>query len=125
MRTRLIYLTLVIGTIFLGLLSRQISFVPAFTGDFLWAVMIFLMLRVVLTQTRTFTVGIIGLTICYLVEFSQLYQADWINALRSTLPGRLVLGQGFLWTDLVAYFFGIVLVGFLDYKFHPKLAARQ
>jgi len=42
-----------------------------------------------------------------MVELSQLYQGDWINGVRGTLPGRLILGQGFLWSDLIAYAVGI------------------
>jgi hypothetical protein len=45
--------------------------------------------------------------ICYGIEFLQLYQAEWIIELRKTLFGRYVLGQGFLWTDILAYTFGI------------------
>ncbi|GAA6770667.1 hypothetical protein AAGS39_14120 [Flavobacterium sp. CGRL2] len=36
-----------------------------------------------------------------------MYQAEWIVELRKTLFGRYVLGQGFLWTDILAYTFGI------------------
>jgi hypothetical protein len=36
-----------------------------------------------------------------------LYQTDWIIAVRKTLLGKYVLGQGFLWTDLAAYTFGV------------------
>ena len=41
-----------------------------------------------------------------LVEFSQLYQAPWINQRRHTVPFNFILGQGFLWSDLVAYAIG-------------------
>lgn len=47
-------------------------------------------------------------------EFSQLYQTPWINAIRATTPGHLVLGSAFSWGDIVAYTVGIVLVAPLD-----------
>lgn len=50
---------------------------------------------------------ITSLLICYGIEFSQLYQSIWINELRNTLLGRYTLGQGFLWTDILAYTFGV------------------
>ena len=45
----------------------------------------------------------------FAVEISQLCHAGWLDALRGTLPGRLVLGQGFLFSDLFCYTFGICL----------------
>jgi len=42
-------------------------------------------------------------------EFSQLYQADWINAVRHTTPGHLVLGSGFHAMDLLAYGVGVAV----------------
>ena len=38
-----------------------------------------------------------------------MVQAPWLDALRATLFGRLVLGQGFLWSDLVCYAAGIAI----------------
>ena len=43
----------------------------------------------------------------FAVEFSQLYQAGWINAVRETHLGALVLGRGFLWSDLACYTAGV------------------
>jgi Protein of unknown function (DUF2809) len=50
----------------------------------------------------------------YCIEISQLYQADWINAIRHTKLGGLVLGFGFLWSDLLMYSIGISLAFLLD-----------
>lgn len=50
----------------------------------------------------------------FAVEFSQLYQADWINVIRSTTPGALLLGHGFLWQDLICYTTGVVLALSID-----------
>ena len=38
----------------------------------------------------------------------------WIDALRSTLPGRLVLGSTFNWLDLSAYAVGIGLGAWVE-----------
>lgn len=40
------------------------------------------------------------------VECPQLYHAPWIGALRATVPGRLVWGTTFCWSDLIAYTVG-------------------
>lgn len=48
-----------------------------------------------------------------LVEFSQLWKPAWLRAIRSTLPGRLVLGNSFSWWDFPAYLIGCWLGIFL------------
>jgi glycopeptide antibiotics resistance protein len=49
----------------------------------------------------------IALTLSYAIELSQLYQAAWINGIRDTRLGGLLLGHGFLWSDLLCYTVGI------------------
>lgn len=97
----------------MGLISRKISYLPLWLGDMLWGIMIFFLMKFILVNKPARIVAIGSLIICYLVEFSQLYQAEWINAIRSTRLGHLVLGQGFLWSDLLAYTVGIVTVSWL------------
>jgi hypothetical protein len=41
------------------------------------------------------------------VELSQLYHTPWIDKLRQIPVIVLLLGQGFLWSDLVCYGVGI------------------
>ena len=59
---------------------------------------------------------IVSLAITYAIEFSELYQADWINQLRSIKLIGLILGYTFLWSDLLMYTIGIT-VGALIEKF--------
>jgi Protein of unknown function (DUF2809) len=40
------------------------------------------------------------------IELLQLYQPPWLQSIRSTFLGRLVLGTTFLWSDFPAYFVG-------------------
>jgi glycopeptide antibiotics resistance protein len=44
-----------------------------------------------------------------MIEFLQLVQTPFLQALRATLPGRLVLGNTFLWSDFISYFLGSFL----------------
>ncbi|WP_246236292.1 ribosomal maturation YjgA family protein [Flavobacterium ajazii] len=104
---RIYYFISLIIVIFLGIISRKIDFIPLLFGDFLYAVMIYVLIRFFLIKHKPIQTAILSLLICYSIEFFQLYQAEWIITLRKTLFGRYVLGQGFLWTDLVAYTFGI------------------
>jgi hypothetical protein len=44
-----------------------------------------------------------------------LYQEDWINQIRGTILGALILGKGFLTVDLIRYITGIVIASSLDW----------
>lgn len=48
-------------------------------------------------------------TFAVLIEVSQLYQAARITAWRETFMGKMILGHGFLWSDLVCYAAGVLL----------------
>lgn len=91
----------------LGLLSRRVAWIPAETGDALWAMMVFCFWRIILCRKPLLTVAVVSLATAYLVEFSQLITWPWLVSLRSTTLGHLVLGQGFLWVDLLAYTIGV------------------
>ncbi len=43
------------------------------------------------------------------IEISQLYHDPWIDAIRQTTLGGLILGFGFLWSDLACYAVGVGL----------------
>ena len=62
----------------------------------------------------------IALAFSFAVEISQLYQADWINAIRHTTLGGLVLGFGFLWSDLLCYGVGVLLGVILEWQWIRK-----
>lgn len=106
---RICYILALLVIIFLGLLSRKIDFVPAETGDALWAVMTFCGWRILFPHKQLSTIALLALATSFLDEFSQLLTWPWLVQLRSTTLGHLILGQGFLWLDLVAYTIGILL----------------
>lgn len=43
------------------------------------------------------------------LEFLQLWQSPLLQTMRATLPGRLVLGNTFTWSDFPSYLIGSVL----------------
>lgn len=116
-RNRLLYATFTIIVIILGLSSRKFAFalpelLNDYLGDALWALMIFIDSDFYFLKIETKKLAFISLIFCYGIEMSQLYHAEWIDNIRATTLGGLVLGCGFLWSDLVAYTIGIG-VGFL------------
>ena len=83
------------------------AFLAEFAGDTLWALMLFLLVSTLLAGRPILTRAAISLALAFLVEISQLFHAPWIDSIRQTTLGGLVLGYGFLWTDLVCYSVGI------------------
>ena len=105
--------TPIIGIILLipiGLISRRIGWIPTETGDALWAMMVFCLWRIVLQNKKLPLVAITSLVHCYLVEFSQMITWRWLVSFRQTFIGHMMLGQGFLWIDLLAYSIGIIVI---------------
>ena len=123
LRNRSLYLFLVLVTIVVGLLSRT-RFVPdviyPYVGDYLYAVMVFFIIGFLFQTKNSLKVALVSVFICYLIEFLQLYQAEWINAVRSSTLGALVLGSGFLWSDIICYTFGGITGYLLEHIFFQK-----
>ena len=107
---RLRYTSAVIALIALGLLSRRINGIPDACGDALWAMMVFCCWRIMLVRRPLKTVALVALITSFLVEFSQILSFDLLVRLRSTFLGHMLLGQGFLWIDLLAYTIGIIVI---------------
>ncbi|WP_231575349.1 MULTISPECIES: DUF2809 domain-containing protein [unclassified Paenibacillus] len=118
-RSKLIYCGAVMLAVMLGLGTRAYAdqlprFVSGHFGDAIWAGMIYLAFRVLLTRYPLKVSLILSLCFSFGIEFSQLYQAEWIIHVRSTTAGGLILGQGFLWIDLVRYTAGILFCYVID-----------
>ena len=122
MRNRKVYLILIPAIMGLGILSRKFNyllpnFINTYLGDATWAAMIYTMMAFVFAKKSSNQVAIFSLLFCYAIEISQLYQATWINSIRNTVLGALVLGSGFLWSDLLAYALGVGLAFIIEIKF--------
>ena len=118
-RSRVKLLFLLILVIVSGLASRKfpVLFPEVFgtsIGDVLWALMVFLCWAFLIPLSSTAKIATLALISAYCVEFSQLYQEPWLNEVRHTAIGHLVLGSTFWWPDLVAYLIGVAGGAALD-----------
>lgn len=116
---RLIYILAIIVFIALGIASRKFGdllpiIVAQNAGDILWAMMIYYGFRFLLVHKSLLTAFFFSLTFCFIIEFSQLYQAEWINHIRNNQFGALILGKGYLTVDLIRYIAGISIATALD-----------
>ena len=104
-------------SILLGLLSRSEfielpTFIDAYVGDVLWAFMVFWLCAIVFMKRSLRTALYVSLIFSFSIELTQLYHTPWIDAIRDVKFFALILGHGFLWSDLACYSIGIC-AGFL------------
>jgi hypothetical protein len=118
-RTRTSYIAAALVTITAGLLVhlRGEALAPAardVIGDALWAAMIAWWVGALVPSARLLRRSAAAYAICVVVEVSQLYHTPWLDALRATTMGHLVLGSGFDPRDLLAYALGVAGAVFLE-----------
>jgi len=116
-RNRIYQSGYVILTVTLGLFSRSgylPDFLYGYLGDALYALMFFFIIGFVFPKFSTIKVALIALSFCFAIEISQFYHAEWIDTIRQTRIGGLVLGFGFLWSDLLSYTFGVITGALLE-----------
>lgn len=119
-RNRIVYLFLILGTIAVGLFSRS-NYIPAsilpYMGDVLYTTMYFFIFGFLFPKWTALKIAICSILLCFAIEFLQCYQADWIENIRDNYKlGGLILGHGFLWSDLICYTLGGGLGWLIDLK---------
>jgi len=112
-RYRSLYFLWIALVIAAGLASRSAWlglpwFWAKYSGDALWTLMVFFAFAWLWPAVSTAAIAMLALVFSCAVEFSQLYHAPWLDAIRQTWLGRLALGDTFSWADMLAYLVGAV-----------------
>ena len=110
-RKRRWYALFILVTIIIGLGSRKYpsqlpEFIAAYAGDTMWTLHFFLWIGFLFPTVTTTRAAIGALFFSYFIEIVQFYHAPWIDALRATAIGGLLLGYDFLWSDILCYTVG-------------------
>jgi hypothetical protein len=126
-RNRISYLISAIAVAILGLSSRRYSrllpeFIASYAGDTLWALMVFLGIGMLFPRWSTIRISVTALLFAFTIELSQLYHSAWLDQIRHTRVGGIILGYGFLWTDLICYGVGIATGWILETLLKGKVA---
>lgn len=113
-RNRLVQIILIAVVCLLGIGSRRYAFalpgfVASYAGDTLWALAVFLGFGLILPRASIRTIALLAMAFSVAIELSQLYHATWIDSIRQTSLGGLIMGFGFLWSDLACYALGVGL----------------
>ena len=114
---RWLYAILILLTIPLGLATRwqQQYFPPLmneYGGDVLAATCIFFGCRFLCVRWTLPKVACLAYFISILDELQQLYRAPWAVKFRDITVVGILLGHGFLWSDIVCYAVG-TLIGWI------------
>ena len=112
LHARMWYVALAVGTMALGLAVHWFgtALSPAVRdvlGDALWAAMVTWWIAAAAPAIRLPRRAAVALAFCFAVEFSQLFHAPALDAIRRTTAGHLVLGSGFDPRDFAAYAAGV------------------
>lgn len=126
---RWVYLLACLVVIPLGLGSRRFAeslpeIIATYGGDTMWALFFYFLIRALRPQSSLVVSAAACLVFSVLIEVSQLYHAPWLTPIRETLFGQLVLGEGFLWSDLVCYSVGVALGVTFDVVLHSLRSPR-
>lgn len=118
-RSRLRLFAGLVAVIALGLASRRFpwlfpAFLGKYPGDALWALMVFVGFALFKPRAATSVLALLALGTSCLVELTQLYRAPWLDQIRSTTAGHLVLGSTFSWLDMAAYAVGVAVGSLID-----------
>jgi uncharacterized protein DUF2809 len=113
-RNRILYACAILIAASLGIASRRYpDFFPDFVADYardtLWTLAVYAAIGLVFRSLAIWRAAAGAFVISALVEFSQLYHAPWIDAIRGTTLGALALGSEFVTTDLTCYAVGAFL----------------
>lgn len=129
MRIRFNIIAALLAVIVLGLCSRKFPWLfPAglgkYPGDALWAVAAYLGWALLLPNAKPWKLLLLALAMSFSVEFSQIYRAPWLDAIRANPLGHLFLGSTFNPMDLIAYLTGALIIFSFDAFLSKKMASR-
>ncbi|MDB9525014.1 DUF2809 domain-containing protein [Oscillatoria sp. CS-180] len=83
-----------------------------------------LLLAIIIPSLRPVTVALSILIATCILECLQLWQPAWLQAIRATLVGRLVLGNTFTWDDFPYYAIGC-FIGWLWLRWLQARSVRH
>lgn len=112
MKLRLFYTILLLVLVPLGLASRyyfKTGLFHTYGGDVLYATFFYFCFRFLQPSKAYIRAISYSLLFCYCIEISQFYHEPWIDAIRKNFLGGLILGFGFLWSDIICYTLGVAL----------------
>lgn len=126
-RTRAIAMLIIACVIPAGLIARSyradadtatmVGFVATYLGDTLWPIMFYFIGRCVFAKANALTLVTATLAITLTLEFGQLWQPPALQWLRQQPIIGFLLGNHFIWSDVVCCLVGIAAAWCADMLF--------
>lgn len=113
-KRRLVYIVLFLLIIPIGLATRRqpqwfFVLIANYGGDVFWSTMFFFLFRCFSPNAPLWKIALYTISFSVAIEVSQLYHAPWIDRLRATFLGSMLLGNTFVWSDIACYSVGTIL----------------
>ena len=118
---------IVLITIPAGIAWRHLPlpfFAWKYGGSALWTVVLYWSVAALAPRLRPAGVALISVLLSALVELSRLVDQPALNAFRSTLPGKLILGRYFSLKDIAAYWITIAALFCIDQNMLSRKPGR-
>ena len=113
----------------LGLFGQGFPVLPTMVDEHLrgalWALLVYLGWGLLFASASPWRLALCTLAVSFAVEFTQLHHAFWIDRLRGSTLGRLVLGSTFSWIDFMDYAIGAGIGVAGDYLGRAVEASRS
>ena len=88
----------------------------AYNGDTLWPMLFYMLFAIAVPAARAGALAVLALGTTVTIEFLKLYHAPWIEAIRSTRIGVLLLGNTFLISHLICLVAGTTIAFLIDLR---------
>ena len=103
----------------LGLVSRmswldQVPVLPVYAGDACWAMAAYAVIRFIFPKGSIARVVILAILAAWIVELTQLIHFQWLDEARAETVLGLLIGRGFVWSDLLVYVVGVGLAATVE-----------
>lgn len=113
-----IAISLFIVEILIALYARD-QIIRPYGGDFLVVILIYCTIKS-FTTTDYKIIALITLIFSFLIEFSQYFHLINLLGLQNSKIIRIIIGDYFAWTDILAYSLGILTVFCVEYRINDK-----
>ena len=124
-RTRLFAVITVLVVIPIGLFARShragadpstlLGFLATYTGDTLWPIMFYFLGRFCFPNAKVISLLAFVLILTLTLEFGQLWKPPWLQYLRRQRWIGFVLGDSFIWSDVICILVGSAVAVPLDF----------
>lgn len=113
-RNRITYFMCIIIAIILTIMIENYKNVlPLSIGNYLEnvlkALIIYLFIAFIFKKISAINISVISMLICSCFSISNLCEIPWVDNIKNTSIGLFILGNSFVYTDLICYLVGVIL----------------